>query len=135
RSGPARVRRLRRAAVRILPAGNDALGTGALEPVSAAVAAADQGGAEREPLPLHGIYENLRGGPGRGGDARDGLARAGRVRARGGERFGGARREGDRAVSIGDRFPKVDGPAKADGSGLYTDDISFPRMLHAKILR
>ena len=38
-------------------------------------------------------------------------------------------------MSIGDRFPKVDGPAKADGSGLYADDISFPRMLHAKILR
>ena len=36
---------------------------------------------------------------------------------------------------IGDRLPKVDGVAKADGSGLYTDDISFPRMLHAKLLR
>ncbi|MCA1828200.1 MAG: xanthine dehydrogenase family protein molybdopterin-binding subunit [Myxococcales bacterium] len=38
-------------------------------------------------------------------------------------------------MSIGDRFPKVDGPAKADGSGVYADDISFPRILHAKILR
>jgi CO/xanthine dehydrogenase Mo-binding subunit len=36
---------------------------------------------------------------------------------------------------VGDRFPKVDGAVKADGSGLYADDITFPRMLHAKILR
>jgi CO/xanthine dehydrogenase Mo-binding subunit len=38
-------------------------------------------------------------------------------------------------VSIGARFPKSDGVAKADGSGIYADDISLPRMLHAKILR
>ena len=36
---------------------------------------------------------------------------------------------------IGARFPKVDGAGKADGSGVYADDLSFPRMLHAKILR
>ena len=38
-------------------------------------------------------------------------------------------------MSIGERFPKSDGVVKADGSGLYADDIAFPRMLHAKILR
>jgi CO/xanthine dehydrogenase Mo-binding subunit len=38
-------------------------------------------------------------------------------------------------VSIGSRFPKSDGGAKADGSGIYADDIQLPRMLHAKILR
>ena len=38
-------------------------------------------------------------------------------------------------MSIGDRFPKIDGVAKADGSGVYTDDLAFPRMLHAKLLR
>ncbi len=38
-------------------------------------------------------------------------------------------------MSVGDRFPKIDGVAKADGSGIYADDISFPRMLHAKLLR
>ncbi len=38
-------------------------------------------------------------------------------------------------MSIGARFPKSDGVVKADGSGLYTDDLAFPRMLHAKILR
>jgi 4-hydroxybenzoyl-CoA reductase subunit alpha len=36
---------------------------------------------------------------------------------------------------VGARVPKSDGAAKADGSGIYTDDISFPRMLHAKLLR
>ncbi len=38
-------------------------------------------------------------------------------------------------MSIGERLPKSDGVVKADGSGLYADDITFPRMLHAKILR
>ena len=38
-------------------------------------------------------------------------------------------------MSIGARFPKTDGVAKADGSGVYADDIALPRMLHAKILR
>ncbi|HEY5677489.1 MAG TPA: molybdopterin cofactor-binding domain-containing protein, partial [Myxococcales bacterium] len=38
-------------------------------------------------------------------------------------------------MSIGSRFPKSDGAAKADGSGIYADDIALPRMLHAKILR
>jgi 4-hydroxybenzoyl-CoA reductase subunit alpha len=38
-------------------------------------------------------------------------------------------------MSVGSRLPKVDGGPKADGSGIYTDDLSFPRMLHAKILR
>jgi len=36
---------------------------------------------------------------------------------------------------IGSRLVKSDAPAKADGSGLYADDLQFPRMLHAKILR
>lgn len=39
------------------------------------------------------------------------------------------------AGAVGARLPKVDGAAKADGSGIYADDISFPRMLHAKLLR
>ena len=36
---------------------------------------------------------------------------------------------------VGARFPKVDGAGKADGSGIYADDIKLPRMLYAKILR
>ena len=36
---------------------------------------------------------------------------------------------------VGARFPKVDGAGKADGSGVYADDLAFPRMLHAKLLR
>src|SRR5437868_9994958 len=38
-------------------------------------------------------------------------------------------------MSIGARFPKQDGVAKADGSGIYADDIALPRMLHAKSIR
>src|SRR5205807_2535989 len=56
---------------------------------------------------------------------------------------GGARAEGERPVThpvhrsgnVGARFPKVDGAGKADGSGIYADDIRLPRMLHVKILR
>ncbi len=40
-----------------------------------------------------------------------------------------------RPGGIGARVPKVDAAGKADGSGLYADDLSFPRMLYAKILR
>jgi 4-hydroxybenzoyl-CoA reductase alpha subunit len=36
---------------------------------------------------------------------------------------------------IGERMRKVDGAGKVTGSTLYTDDIVFPGMLHAKILR
>jgi 4-hydroxybenzoyl-CoA reductase subunit alpha len=36
---------------------------------------------------------------------------------------------------IGRRLRKVDGSAKATGKAVYTDDITLPGMLHAKILR
>jgi len=41
----------------------------------------------------------------------------------------------DQPGGIGARVAKIDGAVKADGSGLYADDLSFPRMLHAKLLR
>src|SRR5205807_3667412 len=72
---------------------------------------------------------------GRRRPARSRPARARAVRARRAERFESASGQGDRPVSIGARFPKSDGVAKADGSGIYADDISLPRMLYAKILR
>ena len=40
-----------------------------------------------------------------------------------------------RPGNVGARFPKVDGAGKADGSGVYADDLQLPRMLHAKMLR
>src|SRR6185436_20555236 len=135
RSAAARVRRLRGIAVRVLPAGNDALRAGAARPGSAAVAAADQGSAERQPLPLHRLHQDLRGGAGGGGAARASVADAGDIGAGRAQRLEGASGAGDRAVSVGARFPKSDGVAKADGSGVYADDIALPRMLHAKILR
>ena len=36
---------------------------------------------------------------------------------------------------IGSRLRKIEGAAKATGRAIYADDISLPRMLHAKILR
>lgn len=36
---------------------------------------------------------------------------------------------------IGQRLKKIEGAAKATGRAIYADDISLPRMLHAKILR
>jgi 4-hydroxybenzoyl-CoA reductase subunit alpha len=36
---------------------------------------------------------------------------------------------------IGKRLAKSDGVAKADGTGIYADDLKLPRMLYAKILR
>ena len=36
---------------------------------------------------------------------------------------------------IGKRVPRVDGPAKATGRSLYTDDMVLPHMLYGKVLR
>lgn len=36
---------------------------------------------------------------------------------------------------IGHRLKKVEGAAKATGRAIYADDLTLPRMLHAKILR
>ncbi|MEE8450077.1 MAG: xanthine dehydrogenase family protein molybdopterin-binding subunit [Thermodesulfobacteriota bacterium] len=37
--------------------------------------------------------------------------------------------------TVGKSLPRIDGPDKATGAGLYTGDILLPRMLHGKILR
>src|SRR5207248_44070 len=80
-------------------------------------------------------HQDLRGGAGRCPIAGARPSRPGSLRAGGAERLESASSQGDRPVSIGARFPKSDGVAKADGSGIYADDISLPRMLYAKILR
>jgi xanthine dehydrogenase molybdopterin-binding subunit B len=36
---------------------------------------------------------------------------------------------------IGERLRRVDGTGKVTGNALYADDLAFPGMLHAKILR
>ncbi|MCY3003302.1 MAG: molybdopterin-dependent oxidoreductase [Planctomycetota bacterium] len=46
----------------------------------------------------------------------------------------GARSNSDFKV-VGQPRPKVDGIAKATGAAVYTDDLTFPGMLHAKTLR
>jgi xanthine dehydrogenase molybdenum-binding subunit len=36
---------------------------------------------------------------------------------------------------VGQRVPRVDGPGKATGASRYADDLSFPRMLFARLAR
>ncbi len=38
-------------------------------------------------------------------------------------------------ATIGKRVPRLEGALKATGQAQYTDDLSLPRMLHARILR
>src|SRR5688572_2471723 len=80
----------------------------------------DQGGIERESLPVHWIPEDLRGRrAGRGSHARGG---SGRVSS------------GERRV-VGTPRPKVDATAKVTGALRFADDLALPRMLHCKLLR
>ncbi|NUP96263.1 MAG: molybdopterin-dependent oxidoreductase [Planctomycetaceae bacterium] len=51
-----------------------------------------------------------------------------------GEAEPGARTNADFKV-VGKPRPKVDGIAKATGAAVYTDDLTFPGILHAKTLR
>ena len=44
-------------------------------------------------------------------------------------------RRSDAPQGVGQRARKVDGVAKATGKARYTDDLSFPGMLHAKLKR
>ena len=39
-----------------------------------------------------------------------------------------------RYTNIGKRIPKLDAPDKATGKAQYPQDLSFPEMLHGKIL-
>ena len=36
---------------------------------------------------------------------------------------------------VGKNVPRTDGPAKATGTAIYTDDIKLPGMLYGKLLR
>jgi hypothetical protein len=63
RRAPEDLRRVRRAAMRLLPAQDDPLAARAcLDRKPDATRDGDQGGAREQPLPLHRLYEDLRGG-------------------------------------------------------------------------
>src|SRR6266446_915595 len=114
RPAPARVSRRRRRAVRLLHLRHAAHG--------ACVAPREPGAdprrrpplSPREPLPLHGLPEDRRGGPGRRGD-RPVSARPLRV--------------------VGRPVPRVDGLEKVTGRARYVTDLVLPGMAHAKVLR
>src|SRR5688500_12688407 len=115
---PGCVRRARRGAVRLLHAGIPPRREGAPRCASPAVAPGDQGGAERQSLPLHGLPEDLRGG------------RAGR----GAHELALGDFMTERKV-VGTPRRKVDATAKVTGTLRFADDLFLPRMLHCKLLR
>src|SRR5262249_36466950 len=102
-------------------------------------ARSDQGCARRQPLPLHGVRQDLRGRRARRGmDARRGCAAPQGVALR-----SRLRRErappGAEVVKktrvVGRPYTKVDGPSKVTGQTRFADDVMLPRMLHCKLLR
>src|SRR4029079_12664308 len=120
----------------------------------------DRPRAVRQPLPLHGLYEDLRSSaagracaPRGGGDGRrEGMSapnerkpgmqiptgrempKADRLRPP--EWPGGRSAEPAAGFRvIGRRTRRIEGAAKVTGRAVYTDDIALPRMLHAKVLR
>src|SRR2546422_1651113 len=114
RPAPARVSRRRRRAVRLLHLRHAAHG----ECVAPREPGADPRRrpplSPREPLPLHGLPEDRRGGLGRCGD-RPVSARPLRV--------------------VGRPVPRVDGLEKVTGRARYVTDLVLPGMAHAKVLR
>src|SRR5437867_1208089 len=66
-----RVRRRGRGAVRLLHAGDPAVGEGASRREPAANARRDRAGDQRQPLPLHRLHRDLRGDRESGGDERE----------------------------------------------------------------
>src|SRR5512140_3208690 len=116
------VRRLRRGAVRLLHSRIPGHGEGAPRRKTARHPWRDCRRSLRESLPLHRLHPDLRSG-GRGG-GKDGTRSAGR----------GAAMTGPLRV-IGKPRRRVDARAKVTGQTQFADDLSFPRMLHCKLLR
>ena len=93
-----------------------------LDQRAASVARAHLRGAVGQPVPLHRLPADRRGGRGAPRGRRD----AGRE-----ERAAMTR---DRAI-IGQPRRRVDGRAKVTGQTRFADDIMLPRMLHCRLLR
>src|SRR5712691_1920248 len=109
---PGGIRRARRGAMRLLHSRHPAVGALAARGESATFPGRDQGSARREPLPVHGLHQDPRGGGACGGA--DGVR--------------------DTRV-VGKPLPKVDGATKVTGRAVYADDMLPARTLHCKILR
>src|SRR4051812_27873847 len=117
-SAAGRLRRLRRLTVRLLHAGRDHDRQGAARAQPESEPGGDQVRHRRQPVPLHWLPADCR-----------------RDRGRGGEAAGGSAMKKDRFDVIGKARRRVDGRSKVTGSVRYADDLSMPRMLHAKLLR
>src|SRR5262245_24177140 len=164
-SAPGRDRSHRWGAVRLLHSRNPDERVGAARAAARPEPPGDRRGALGEPVPLHRLYQDLRGR----GAGRRRAARARRRRGRpmtpeqprragegakpgmeipsdrimpGEQRLEPPHWPGGRAAPpqrpfsvIGKRNRKIEGLAKATGQALYADDLVLPRMLHAKLLR
>ena len=78
----------------------------------------------RQPVPLHRLSADLRGGR-----SRD------RVRPRGEPLDDASSRRDDPMNIIGIPRRRVDGRAKVTGQTRFADDLMLPRMVHCKLLR
>src|SRR6266496_1861514 len=141
-SSPEGVRRPGSGAMRVLHAGDPPDGEGSARRERESHRRRDQGSARGEPLPVHRLHQDLRGG--RAGCSLD----AGRER---GAPTGNALRHGLRSLRpsarrrnsmsrsrtrvVGRPYPKVDAAAKVTGQTKFADDLFLPRMLHCKLLR
>src|SRR5262249_25611883 len=113
-SAPARVRRGRRRAVRLLHVGHAADGQGDARREHEADPRRCPALPARQPLPLHGLPEDPRRGPGRCGN-RAVSARPLRV--------------------VGHPVPRVDAIEKVTGRARYVTDLTLPGMAYAKVIR
>ena len=92
----------------------------------------DQAGARRQPLPLHRLHEDPRGG--RAG--RLAHATAGEVQPQASRADkDGPHMKQDRFSVIGQPLPKIDAWAKVTGETKFADDLVLPRMAYGKLLR
>src|SRR4029453_5311622 len=117
---PASLRRARRRAMRILHARHSPHGHGAPHRASEPYSRPGQGGARREPLPLHRLHED---------------PRRRRARRLADGTSGGPYMTKNEFTVIGRPLPKVDAWAKVVGETKYADDLFLPRMAYAKLLR
>src|SRR5581483_4818382 len=116
RTARGRVHAARGAPVRLLHAGDAADGVGAPRHRGARERRVDPPGAGRQPLPLHGLPRDPRGGRGARRSRMTTVARPTRSQ-------------------IGRSHPRLDAREKLRGQAQFAGDLLAPRMLHGRVLR
>ena len=111
-----------RHAMRLLHAGHRARRQGAARREPAPERGADPPRDRRQPVPLHGLWEDR------------GCHRGGGERARAKPMTDGAQ-AGAALRVIGQRLPRVDARERVTGEARYPADLALPGMAHARLLR